>query len=168
MFNKSLLATVFAIALYGAYVFAYEKHHHATQHIEIKKSDSSSVEAQALEKINLEYQNKVKAIFQSKCMNCHSTQTEYPFYYNWPFAKKLIDDDIAESKKHLDMTNDFPFSGHGTPAEYLEAINKVTSKGSMPPMRYRIMHWASGLTNVERKTISTWVNESLNLLRTPR
>jgi len=165
MFSRIEIFRIVVLLFFSVNSFAHEKHHHGSHANEIKANNSSAKEKQILEQINTTYQKEIKPIFQSKCMNCHSTQTEYPFYYNWPLAKKLIDEDIAESKKHLDMTNGFPFVGHGTPEEDLEAIKKEVSNGEMPPFRYRIMHWGSALANTDKKIISDWVDESLKVLR---
>jgi len=163
MFSKKAI-TFFAIVLYAAYSLGHEAHHHAPHTTENKEAEVSLTEKKVFEEINMNYQKNVKSIFQIKCMTCHSSQTIYPFYYNWPIAKQIIDGDIAESKKHLDMTNGFPFAGHGTPSEDLEAIKKNVSNGSMPPFRYRIMHWGSTLTESEKSLITDWANESLKLL----
>lgn len=162
MFNKRVLA-VSLVMLYSAFLYAHKNHQHGSA-ATVEKAEERSEEKQILEQINLNYEKNVKPIFQAKCMACHSSQTEYPFYYNWPIAKKVIDDDVAESKKHLDMTNGFPFAGHGTPAEDLEAIKRASAERSMPPFRYRIMHWGSGLTETEKKLIIDWTVQSLRAL----
>lgn len=163
MLSKKAI-TFLAIILTATYSFGHEGHHHAPHATENKQADASLVERQVFEEINMNYQKSVKSIFQTKCMTCHSTETIYPFYYSWPIAKQIIDSDIAESKKHLDMTNGFPFAGHGTTIEDLDAIKKNISSGSMPPFRYRIMHWGSTLTESEKTLITEWVSESLKLL----
>lgn len=164
MLSNRVLAAL-AVILCSALAYGHKDHHHESEPSAQKEEEKSSEEKQLLEQINLSYQKTVKPIFQAKCMTCHSSQTEYPFYYNWPIAKKIIDDDVAESKKHLDMTNGFPFAGHGTPVEDLEAIKKVTDEGSMPPFRYRIMHWDSGLTEAEKNAIDDWTGEGIKLLQ---
>jgi hypothetical protein len=73
-------------------------------------------------------------------------------------------DDMSESKKHLDFFKDFPFKGHGTPTEDLEAIKKSVSDKTMPPSTYLIMHRQAELSPEEIKTISDWVDESLKEL----
>jgi hypothetical protein len=153
--------TVCVMLLYTIHSFAHTNHHESSAAAEVQATDDK----QLLEQINLNYQKNVKTIFQKKCMTCHTSQTEYPFFYHWPIAKKIIDDDVAESKKHLDMTNGFPFGGHGNPVEDLEAIKKSVFDGSMPPLRYRMMHWGSGLTKSEIDLIIDWVNESSRLLK---
>lgn len=131
-----------------------------------KKAEAvSNTEEQNLRKINEEYIAQVKPIFQVSCMNCHSSNTKYPWYHILPGAKQLIDYDVRESKVHLDMTNDFPFGGHGSPVEDLEAIKKAINDKTMPPLRYRVLHWSSALKPEEVKTIRAWIEKSLQVLQ---
>lgn len=140
-------------------VFAHEHH----QHIE-QTTPPTNQEKEILKAINEKYVQSVKPIFQEKCFNCHSNQTKFPFYYKMPGAKQLIDADIVEAKKHIDMSNDFPFQGHGTPKEDLEAIAKSVTNNDMPPFKYKMMHWKSGITKQEREQILQWTKESLESL----
>jgi hypothetical protein len=118
----------------------------------------------SLEAIRAAYRKEVEPIFRAKCFDCHSDQTRYPWYYRLPGAKQLIDRDIREAHKHMDMSAGFPFKGHGTPSEDLEAIAKVVSKRTMPPLRYILMHWNSRLTEEEEKAILRWAEESRDQL----
>ena len=76
----------------------------------------------------------------------------------------MMNHDIEEAKEHMDMTKGFPFAGHGTPKEDLEALKETVKLSSMPPWQYKLMHWDSGLTSEEKKIVNQWINESLNKL----
>lgn len=71
---------------------------------------------------------------------------------------------MKEAKEHLDFTNDFPFQGHGSPKEDLEAIADSMRDESMPPFRYRIMHWKTQLTDQEREMILKWAQNGNKIL----
>lgn len=152
----SILAFL-AIASVTAFAHEQSKHKEAVASAEPK--------AEAVISINEEYLREVKPIFQTSCMNCHSEQTEYPWYSNLPFARSLIKEDIEEARKHLDIGGDFPFRGHGSPVQDLEAIKASIEEGAMPPLRYEIMHWGSWLTDLEKAKILQWVEQSLEKLR---
>ena len=87
-----------------------------------------------------------------------------PWYAGIPGPKQLIQNDIKEAKEHMDMSNDFPFEGHGTPKDDLEALNKTVKENTMPPIQYKILHWSSSLTEDEKRTVNKWVADSLKLL----
>jgi len=133
-----------------------------------KATTQEQIPEDVLKLINESYVKVVKPIFQKSCFNCHSLSTTYPWYASLPLATQLIKSDITEAKEHLEMSHDFPFGGHGNPKEDLEAIGKSVKDGSMPPLRYRIMHPGSGLSDDERKTVITWVEQSLEKFRTQK
>jgi hypothetical protein len=131
-----------------------------------KPAPSSDETKRALKvyQINEAYKKSVKPIFQRSCFDCHSQLTRYPWYYKIPGANGLIDSDTAEAKKHIDLTSDFPFQGHGSPEEDLLAIRKTVKESTMPPLRYWILHPGARLNETEQKTILQWVEESFGEL----
>ena len=153
------------LILTGGFVFAHngESHGHDENH-----HNPNSIVKENLESINAEYLARVKPIFQKSCVDCHSGQTNYPWYSKIPGLKGLIQDDIKEARTHLDLSNDFPFSGHGTPRKDLEAIRDEINEGAMPPMRYSLMHPGSKLTDEEKKVVLNWVTSGLSKIPTQK
>jgi hypothetical protein len=137
----------------------HEGHHHG-QAPAVKTAPAGSEREKRLTKINVSYLAKIKPIFQAKCFNCHSEDTIFPWYHSIPGVKQFIDSDIHEAKEHMEMTHDFPFRGHGTPEEDLDAIVKSMAEGDMPPWYYRMMHSGSKVTEDEAKQIVAWAKES--------
>lgn len=119
---------------------------------------------QVLLEINNQYKKNIKSIFEQKCLSCHGQRPDLPWYYSVPGAKHLIDYDMKEAKKHMDMTNDFPFAGHGSPLGDLKSIHKAITNDTMPPLRYKIMHWNSALTDDEVEQIKLWIKNAEVLL----
>ena len=157
-FYKILVISFFVFA---SRVYPHEKSHETHHPTVIKESQDPS----KLEQINTLYSQSVKSIFENKCLNCHGGVTNFPWYYRLPIAKQLINRDVREAKKHLDMSRGFPFEGHGTPLDDLKAIEKATKEKSMPPFRYWIMHQNSSLTEKEQEEILNWVTQSLEILQ---
>ena len=120
--------------------------------------------ANPFDAINSSYQVTVKPIFQTKCFDCHSNQTRWPWYHSLPGIKQLLEQDAAEGREHLDLSDDFPFGGHGSPIEDLDAIDKTLKDGSMPPWKYKLMHRSSRLTAEEKQIILDWINKSKSLV----
>ena len=56
-----------------------------------------------------DYQLRVEPIFKKSCMDCHSGQTRFPWYYKIPGIKQMLDSDISEAGHHLDMSASYPF-----------------------------------------------------------
>jgi hypothetical protein len=100
-------------------------------------------------------------VFKKGCFDCHTTRTEFPWYYNVPIVKGMIDDDIAEARKHMDLSEGFPFGGHGKPVDDLVAVRAVVVDGGMPPLSYRMMHWSAKPSESERDSIVAWLERGL-------
>ena len=86
---------------------------------------SSGPSKEVLAQINQIYKKEVKGIFSNKCLTCHGVNNSMPWYYSIPGAKHLMDKDMREAKEHMDMSNDFPFGGHGSPIDDLDALKKT-------------------------------------------
>ena len=119
----------------------------------------------ALKSVATSYNKIVQPIFANKCMDCHSAQTKYPWYYKIPGVMQAIDSDIKEAREHLDLTQGFPFKSHASPEEDLTAINDTIQDGSMPPFSYRMFHRDSALTDPERKAVFDWIEQAKAALK---
>ena len=114
--------------------------------------------------INNNYQT-VRYIFRKSCFDCHSDSTKYPWYHVLPFIGGMIDDDIKEAKEHLNLSNDFPFSGHATQIERLREIREEIADGDMPILSYRFMHWGRLIEGKRQDSLFLWIDESIKLLK---
>jgi len=110
--------------------------------------------------VSSNYIRDVKPIFERKCGDCHGSPTSYPGYYRIPLIKQWIDHDISEGHEHFDISNGFPFGGHGSITDNFKAIRDDIGEGRMPPWLYRLSHRNSGLNEEEKKIISKWVTDS--------
>ena len=133
-------------------------HHDVKSNIDSPKQEENI--SDVFEGINGAYLKNIKPIFLKKCFDCHSTKTQYPWYHAVPGVRQIIESDIAEGTKHLDLSDDFPFGGHGTPSEDLEAIGNAVVKNKMPPISYRLMHWDAQFSAVEKTTVLMWIQDS--------
>lgn len=163
---RALIGAGIALGLLSGFPsLAHQNHNHPSAATDEKRRGTA--EQMRLERINESYVRDIRPIFENSCLDCHSSNTRYPWYYKLPFARNWIDEDITEAKKHLDMTDGFPFEGHGTPKEDLKAIEDVIEEGTMPPFRYWILQWGARLNEREKKQILDWVSESQLLLDQP-
>jgi hypothetical protein len=144
--------------------FAHGEGHQKKMHTK-NLPESSGSEQRVLLRIRDAYLKGASAIFERKCFDCHGNNTRYPWYYAFPGARQLIVNDITEAKKHLDMSNGFPFSGHGNAKEDLQAIRDDIENGVMPPFRYRLLHSDNTVSEDEKKIISEWLNYGDEILR---
>jgi hypothetical protein len=118
----------------------------------------------AIETIAYNYLVDVKSIFKQACFDCHTSLTEYPWYYSLPLVKEMMEKDIEEAREHLDFSNDYPFLSHGELTSDLKAIAKSIREKTMPPLPYTVMHWSTSLNNEQKSKVLQWVEHSLTLL----
>ena len=114
--------------------------------------------------INENYQT-VRHIFEKSCFDCHSTFTTYPWYYEIPGIKGLIDDDIKEAMGHFDLSNDFPFISKHNQADLLKDIKEEIEEDGMPLLSYRMMHWGRLIEGAQRDSVFAWIDSSMVLLK---
>ena len=114
--------------------------------------------------INENYQT-VRHIFERSCFDCHSSLGNYPWYYEIPGIKGMIDDDIKEAMEQFDLSNDFPFKSKHDQTELLEDIKTEIEENEMPLISYRMMHWGRLIEGAQRDSVFEWINSSLALLK---
>lgn len=163
---------IFSFFIFSCVVFGHGGEDHrepkASQKAKVHEDGfeiiSSGPSKETLAQINESYRKDVKSIISNKCLACHGINDSKPWYYSIPGAKQLMDYDMKEAKKHMDMSNDFPFAGHASPTDDLEALEKTIEKGSMPPFIYKMIHWKSSLTEKEIEIIKDWIHKSKKLI----
>ena len=154
--QKALLTLLFALTCTFAFAHSGETHVESS----VVKNEKAYAQAKAYTQAKMEYDKRIKPIFQEKCYDCHGSGNKLPWYANWPLISRLIQSDIKNAKEHIDMTKGFPFAGHGTNLGDLEALLKSVEKGDMPPLRYRIMHWDTDLTEEEVRVVKHWIGRT--------
>lgn len=118
----------------------------------------------AIETIAHNYLVDIKHIFRQACFDCHTSLTEYPWYYSVPGIRGMIDRDIENGREHLDFSNDYPFLSHAPLTDDLRAIGRVLQDNSMPPIQYTLMHWSRALQPEQKAKVLRWVEDSLAAL----
>ena len=113
--------------------------------------------------INAAYQS-VRPIFEKSCFDCHSRNTDYPWYHSLPLVGGMMDDHIREGRAHLDLSDDFPFGGVENQAGGLRKIKNEIEEGEMPLWSYRLLHWGSSVIGARRDSVFAWIDQSLQLL----
>ncbi len=101
---------------------------------------------------------QVSHILQAKCMDCHTpSMSRFPIYTQFPIARQIIDDDIAAASRSI-LIKPEHYSGEEsfTPG-MLAQIEWVVASHSMPPLRYKLMHWDAGLTDEDAEAVLSWI-----------
>jgi cytochrome c len=98
--------------------------------------------------------SEAKAVLVAKCADCHSSETRWPGYARMAPGSWLIERDIVEARKHLDLSRWEQLS----PDEQQVLLAKISHEaksGEMPPIQYLALHSGAKLTPQEVHILST-------------
>ena len=92
------------------------------------------------------------------CAECHTANPKLPFYANWPIAKTMITEDIVEGYKAFDIAPvmDALENNKAVSEVDLAKIEKTIIDGTMPLMKYYIVHWGSSITSSKEDVMMEW------------
>jgi len=106
----------------------------------------------------------ILTLLERSCQNCHSENTQRPWYSRIPPASWIIAKDIREARSHVNFSN-----WNSYPAEVQEnlltEIGAVARIRRMPPARYTFLHHEAILTQQERQQIYEWCRAEKKRLR---
>lgn len=105
---------------------------------------------------------KVSEIVQDKCMACHTTNYQLPFYAKVPGIKEIIEKDYKDGLRAMDLNAEFTESAKGKPVSevVLAKMEWVVQNNTMPPAKFTAVHWTSRLSDADKKNILDWVKNS--------
>ncbi len=93
---------------------------------------------------------RVAKLLRRACANCHSHETEWPWYSKISPASWIIVRDVRHGQAKLNFSE-----WSGTPNQ-LEEIYEAVEKNDMPPVDYRLMHPEARLSNDDREILKAW------------
>jgi len=97
----------------------------------------------------------VQQILKTSCFDCHSNNTNYPWYNNIAPVSWWLDNHISEGKKELNFdvwgTYSLKRKNHK-----LKGIKKLLEKGEMPLESYLWIHHNAKLSKSQVKTVVDW------------
>jgi hypothetical protein len=105
-------------------------------------------------------------IIERSCQNCHSEQTEWPWYSRIAPVSWLVERDVARARSRFNLSRWGEY-GSEQRASILSAIGAVVRTGEMPPARYTLLHPEAKLNAEERLQIYQWSRTERRILQRP-
>ena len=103
--------------------------------------------------------NEVKTILQQSCYDCHSNNTEYPWYNNVAPVSYWLADHVKDGKRHLNFsewdTYDLKKKDHK-----IEEVMDAVGEGWMPLKEYKWMHEKARLTEEQQTAVIAWAKRT--------
>jgi hypothetical protein len=94
-------------------------------------------------------------IVQRACQNCHSQQTEWPWYSHVAPISWLIARDVQQARLHMDLSRWQDYSTDDR-LRLLSEIGSAVRNRQMPVPRYLWLHPEARLTDAERQQLYRW------------
>ena len=94
-----------------------------------------------------------RAILVNKCVDCHSSETRWPVYARVAPGSWLIERDIVEARKHMDLSR-WELLSLEDQQQLLANISHEAKNGDMPPLQYVALHWGARLSPPDVHTLS--------------
>ena len=104
------------------------------------------------------------ALFQRACQNCHSENTQWPWYSRIPPASWVIRKDIDNARHHVNFSNWNSYLPDRQ-QDFLTRIGSAVRTGQMPLPRYTFLHREAVLGLQERLQIYKWTRAEKKRLR---
>jgi hypothetical protein len=99
---------------------------------------------------------EVDSILKTSCNDCHSNNTNYPWYANIQPIAWWLDDHIKEGKRELNFSE---FASYRIGRQYrkLEEINDEVKEDKMPLKSYTKIHKNAILNEQQKLALANWV-----------
>ncbi|MCG8524267.1 MAG: heme-binding domain-containing protein, partial [Pseudomonadales bacterium] len=100
-----------------------------------------------------------KQILKTACYDCHSANTEYPWYNTIAPVSYWLADHIEDGKKHLDFS-DWQNYDEKKKDHKLEELIEEVKGGSMPLNEYTWTHADAKLSEEQISALVSWAEKT--------
>jgi hypothetical protein len=107
----------------------------------------------------------VEMTLRNSCYDCHSDNTNYPWYSYIQPVRFFMDGHINEGKKELNF-NEFGNYSNRKQRSKLVAISKQIKSDEMPLSSYTLIHKNVQLTASQKQDILNWITKIQDSLAT--
>ena len=97
----------------------------------------------------------VQTVLKTSCYDCHSNNTQYPWYNNIQPVAWFLADHVKEGKRELNF-NEFASYRIGKQYRKLEAMMNEIEEDEMPIESYTFIHGGAKLSAPQKKLITDW------------
>lgn len=104
-------------------------------------------------------------LVQRACQNCHSQNTEWPWYSHVAPVSWLLARDVQQARSHMNLSQWQDYSTDDR-LRLLSAIGSAVRNRAMPPQRYLLLHPEARLNVGEQQQIYRWTRNERSRLRT--
>jgi hypothetical protein len=100
----------------------------------------------------------VLSTLRRACFDCHSEATRWPWYATLPLASRVIERDVTEARGQLNLSRWTEYNALDR-ADMLDKMCELSSRHTMPPWQYRLMHAGARLSSAEVSALCAWTRD---------
>lgn len=104
-----------------------------------------------------EVPDDVQKILKTSCYDCHSNNTNYPWYNRIQPAAWFLEGHITDGKKELNFSEFGDYSDRRKKSKLKSIISQIESD-EMPLPSYLWIHWDAKLSLAEKKQLVDWIS----------
>lgn len=106
---------------------------------------------------------EVQGVLKKACYDCHSNNTNYPWYASLQPMNWFLSNHIQSGKAELNF-NEFGSYSPRRQQSKLRAIENSLKDGSMPLSSYMLIHRNAILSEAEKSLLMNWIKKSKDTL----
>jgi len=107
---------------------------------------------------------EIAALLHTACYNCHSHETQWPWYSHIAPVSWLVAGDVTRGRERLNFS-EWPRAWPERAAKRLERISEEVDYKDMPPAKYTLMHPEARLTAGQRQQLIHWADQEAARLK---
>lgn len=131
----------------------------AAQFIRPAKTNPTFASTQTIENV-VNVPPDIHATLMRACGDCHSDQTQWPWYSNVAPMSWMVIDHVDSGRSHINLSTwVHPGKEPQDSIDRLKAMCREVQSGGMPLTSYLLIHWNSKLSADDVKNICAWSNE---------
>lgn len=104
----------------------------------------------------------LRPIITRACRDCHTDQTQWPWYSRLPVVSFMIERDVRKGKEHLNFSTWATNSKSKPTRNQLQEVCDAVSDKAMPPRSYRLMHPEARLSDKDVDALCQWADVASN------
>ena len=101
--------------------------------------------------------DNVMNILETSCYDCHSNNTNYPWYSKVQPVRLLMDKHIREGKKELNFS-EFGSYSERRKRNKIQSIGSQIEDGEMPLSSYLMIHDEAKISNSDKEVLAVFLN----------
>ncbi len=102
--------------------------------------------------------DSVLTVFKSSCYNCHSNNTDYPWYSNIQPGGWWLAWHIRKGKSELNFNEFGSYSPFKQRSKFF-AIENSLKDGTMPLWSYTLIHKEARITEKDKRAVIAWADK---------